>query len=322
MGKHGSHGNGLHCAETHLRVLPNHGRGARLLGEKIAVDAMLEGHYARKQLGCKSWIISWSHGARFRTAARLVGTHPGDKLLDYGCGDGTFLGLVADKFAACVGTDVAADQIEDCTKRFQAVQNLRFCMVSQLAEPGHAAGYRVVTCMETLEHCTEPVVDEVLKDLNRLAAPDGTIVISVPVEIGPTFLFKYVIRKIAAWRGLGDYRYYESYSLRNGLRMLFASSRTDVSRPVYGRPGEEYHSHYGFNWRRLRRQVSQALIVERTLFSPLGLLGGWVSSQAWFVCRPKPVAAKPAQADRPHQSAQGTKGVANPHQNPLGTTHD
>jgi hypothetical protein len=36
----------------------------------------------------------------------------------------------------------------------------------------------------------------------------------------------------------------------------------------------------------LRSRVAQHLTVERTLFTPLGFLGGAVSSQAYFVCRP------------------------------------
>ena len=50
-----------------------------------------EGHYARKQLRCKSRIIAWSHEARFRMAVSLAVSHARGKLLDYGCGDGTFL---------------------------------------------------------------------------------------------------------------------------------------------------------------------------------------------------------------------------------------
>jgi hypothetical protein len=114
------------------------------------------------------------------------------------------------------------------------------------------------------------------------------VIISVPIEIGPTFLVKLVIRKVAAWRNLGDYRYTESYSFRNALRMIFAGRRTTLDRPVYDAPANPWHSHYGFDWRALRDQVSDHLAIERTQFSPLGILGGWVSSQAWLVCRPRP----------------------------------
>jgi hypothetical protein len=67
--------------------------------------------------------------------------------------------------------------------------------------------------------------------------------------------------------------------------MIFASGSTKLTRPVYGGLESPHHSHYGFNWRALRERVREHFLVERTLASPLGWLGGWVSSQAWFVCR-------------------------------------
>ena len=245
------------------------------------------GHYHRKQIECRSRIIAWSHGSRFRLAEKLVGHEPNRKILDYGCGDGTFLERVANRFVSCVGADIEPIQIEDCKSRFKAISNIRFFTIPELSNPEHTNAYDVVTCMETLEHCVDPIVDKVLKDLKRLCAKNGKIFISVPIETGPVFCLKYVIRKIAAWRGLSDYAYYENYSPRNALRMLSATSRTELPRPVYGEPGREYHSHYGFNWRRLRLRVAQELTIERTCFSPLSILGGWVSSQAWFVCRPR-----------------------------------
>ncbi len=94
---------------------------------------------------------------------------------------------------------------------------------------------------------------------------------------------------MAGWRGLSDYKYYERYTLRDALRMIFAGPEARVERPRYGPPGAAFHSHYGFNWRALRREVEKHLILDRIAFSPFGFPGGWVSSQAWFVCRPRPV---------------------------------
>ena len=249
--------------------------------------SIVQGHYARKQLASRSAIIRWTHGARFRKAVKLAGGTASDKLLDYGCGDGTFIGFVAGTFGACVGADIAPEQIDDCRARFQGIPNVSFCLVRDLALAEHARAYGVVTCMETLEHCTEESVQSVLADLNRLCASPGTVVISVPIETGPVFLIKYLVRKMAAWRGMSEYARYETYSMRDARRMLFATERTLVDRPAYGRSESRYHSHYGFNWRRLRGNIGRVLDVQKTQFSPIGLSGGWLSSQVWFVCRPR-----------------------------------
>jgi SAM-dependent methyltransferase len=249
------------------------------------LNGVTQGHYYRQQLGCASGIIAWSHRSRFRLALRLAGRAPG-RMLDYGCGDGTFLAMVADRIREGCGADIAPDQIADCRERLAAFTNLRFCTVAELADTSRDGAYDVVMCMETLEHCTDVAAEAVLRDLARLVSAGGRVIISVPIETGPTFLLKTVIRKLAAWRGLSDYRFYESYTLRDAFRMLLATRSTALDRPVYGEPDSPFHSHYGFNWRATRERVATHLRIERTVFSPLGLLGGVVSSQAWFLCRP------------------------------------
>jgi SAM-dependent methyltransferase len=244
------------------------------------------GHYYQKQLASGSAVIAWSHRARFETARRLIGSGRIRKLLDYGCGDGTFLASVAGQVEEGCGADIAADQIVDCAARLAELTNLRFRHVEELDGPEHERAYDVVTCLETLEHCTDRVVERVLADLNRLCALGGRIVISVPIETGLPFLLKYTIRTLAGWRGVGEYRQYERYPLRDAVRMLGAQSGTVIPRPVYGPAGGEFHSHYGFNWRRLRERVRAVLRLDAMHFSPLGWLGGMASSQAWFVCRP------------------------------------
>jgi len=245
------------------------------------------GRYYDKQIGCESSVISWSHRARYQTGRRLVEERPVTKLLDYGCGDGTFLASIANQIRDGVGVEIADDHIQECRQRFSNIPNLSFTHVDQLAEAAHNGTYDTVVCMETLEHCTDDSVGIVLADLARLCSPAGRIIISVPIETGPSFILKSAVRTLAAWRGLSDYGYYERYSGRDALRMITAGRQTTVGRPLYGPPGATFHSHYGFNWRQLRERVRNVLRVERTCFSPLAWLGGIASSQAWFVCRPR-----------------------------------
>jgi len=247
------------------------------------MGAIVEGHYFRKQFGCKSGIIAWSHRSRFLMGVKLIGPSV-PRLLDYGCGDGTFLVLAADRFQEGFGADLAVDQIEDCRKRLASLTHLKFGALSELSQVG--SGFDIVMCMETLEHCTAPVVEKILDDFARLALPTGRIIISVPIEIGPTFFLKWAVRKVAGWRKLSDYRHYERYSFGDAFKMIFANRNTVVKRPIYGPPESPSHSHYGFNWRALREVIRGRFEIEQTRFSPLGFLGGWVSSQVWFVCRP------------------------------------
>jgi hypothetical protein len=78
-----------------------------------ADEAVLNsGHYARKQLFSRSRIVAWSHTRRFQTALKLVAPFAGERLLDYGCGDGTFLTLARGRFTDPVGADIDPWQVK------------------------------------------------------------------------------------------------------------------------------------------------------------------------------------------------------------------
>lgn len=256
--------------------------GERLLGEG--------GGYWRKQLLCPSRLIAWSHRSRFAFGLRRLRPYAGQRFLDYGCGDATFLALAREFFAEAVGVDVDPPQLAACAARLSHLKGLSFMLTEDLAQPRYSAYFPVIACMEVLEHCTEEKAAAVLSDLRRLLAPGGRLLISVPIENGPSLLGKEMARTIAGWRKLGDYQYKETYRIGELLRMMFAGEKTGIERPVYrsdfapDRPNI-FHGHKGFNWRALRRRVEEQFLVEETRFSPLGFLGGFLSSQAWFLCR-------------------------------------
>jgi 2-polyprenyl-3-methyl-5-hydroxy-6-metoxy-1,4-benzoquinol methylase len=135
------------------------------------------GHYAKKQLLCDNAIIAWSHQSRFTLARKLVEPYAGKKLLDYGCGDGTFLAEVYDLFPTAVGADIEPKQTLDCRARFAHVPGISFMMMEELAGPAHERAYGVVTCMEVLEHCLDEELDRIVIDLRRLVSPHGLLIV-------------------------------------------------------------------------------------------------------------------------------------------------
>lgn len=258
----------------------------------MSTDARVrEGEYARKQLFGALRLLRWSHGSRFRVARELVAPHAGRRLLDYGCGDGTFLSMVHDLFPHAVGAEVDAALAADAARRFGDHAGLRFVHTSALA--GEADGsFGVAVCMEVLEHCTPAAVDQVVAGLRRLVSADGVVIVSVPVETGPALVGKQLYRRLAARRGLEGYRERETYTARELAAMVTAGAATSIERPVYhsrfasGEPNV-YHGHKGFNWRALRRRLAADFTVRETRFSPLPALGPLLNSQAWFVLSPR-----------------------------------
>jgi 2-polyprenyl-3-methyl-5-hydroxy-6-metoxy-1,4-benzoquinol methylase len=254
--------------------------------------AVTPGHYARKQLLSRSGLVAWSHTSRFELARRLVEPRAGGRLLDYGCGDGTFLARVADLFPSALGVDAAADQIEDCARRFAGVGGVRFAPADALAGDEHTAAYDVVVCMEVLEHCPEDLQGGVLDTMRRAAAPGGLVVISVPIEIGPSLIAKQAARALAAFRGLREYAQRERYRPDELVRMVFAGAGTRIPRPETTASLEDgstmrFTGHKGFNWKRLAVEIAARFHVDAVRFSPMPLCGALLNSQVWFVGTPR-----------------------------------
>jgi len=255
-----------------------------LLDESIQL-----GHYAKKQLLCKDWLISWSHRKRFEVGVGLARQFAGKRVLDYGCGDGTFLAmLMADSAApaSAAGSEVHASVMEDCRTRLGNRPGLHFVLDNELDAPRHLNAYDAIICMEVLEHILD--VEPVFEKFVRLLVPSGQLLVSVPVEIGWPLLVKQMIRRIAGWRGLGDYPGTSPYNLREYWVSVFAGCRQQIVRPIHrDGDGGYFHDHKGFNWMVLREALARRFYIERTIGSPLTWLPPHLSSQVWFLARKK-----------------------------------
>ena len=213
-------------------------------------DLLKSGDYARKQIYCRSGLVRWSHGSRFEVARALVAPRAGGRLLDYGCGDGTFIAMVHADFAASLGLDVDPKQLAECHARLGHLPGVRFALTPQ------ADGrWDVVTCMEVLEHCVEDERRRVIAELARLVSPSGMVVVSVPIEMLRGLAGARVTRVAIEGRGPdGPYRYY---------------------------------GHKGFDYRDVARELADRFTIARRVYSPMRMLGPVLNSQAWFVCAPR-----------------------------------
>jgi 2-polyprenyl-3-methyl-5-hydroxy-6-metoxy-1,4-benzoquinol methylase len=255
-------------------------------------DVLRQGHYARKQIFSRNAAVAWSHRRRFALARELAGRHAGGALLDYGCGDGTFIALAHEAFAEAVGADIDDEQVRGCADRLGALHGVRFLPTDALRAAEHRSRYDVIVCMEVLEHCPADVQPAVLDDLSRLARPGARVIISVPIEIGATLVLKQAVRAVAAATGLAEYAHRERYSAREFLRMVFAGRVSQIPRPetrTIGPAGEiiRFHGHKGFNWRRLEPLIAHRFTIQQRLYSPVPLARQRLNSQVWFVCAPR-----------------------------------
>jgi len=259
----------------------------------LGADAALrDGHYAAKQIYCKDRLIAFSHRRRFEMGLRLASMFRGRRLLDYGCGDGTFLALLCETDAApasAVGAEIDDAQVDDCRARLGHLTGVTFEHIDNLDGEAHRGAYDGVVCMEVLEHVVE--LDAIIDRLHRVLANDGTLIVSVPVETGLPLLLKQAARRVAGWRGIGDYPGTSPYTLREYAASLFAGRVAHITRPVYnvGGRGLPFHDHKGFNWRALADRLSRRFDIQRVVASPFPPLGYQFATQVWFVAQKKTV---------------------------------
>ena len=249
-------------------------------------SAIREGSYAQKQIFSRDSLVAWSHARRFDTALQLARDFRGRRVLDFGSGDGTFLAMLMmsdDAPAGAVGAELSASAVEDCRLRYRAEPRLAFAQVDELDGADHLHRYDAVFCMEVLEHVVD--WEPVLARLSRLLAPGGTLVISVPVEIGLPVVVKQTARRIAGWRGIGHYPGTTPYSWRELLSAVFAGPRQHLVRPVFANADGPTHDHKGFNWKVLHERLKTQFDIDRVLSSPMPMLGPTLGTQVWFVAR-------------------------------------
>jgi SAM-dependent methyltransferase len=251
-------------------------------------SAIEQGHYARKQILSRDRLVAWSHGRRFETAVELARTYRGKRLLDYGCGDGTFLALTMmtpDAPSLAVGAELSTEAIADCRLRYHDEPRLQFVRVGELDGGNHTGQYDAVFCMEVFEHLVD--WDPELTRLERLLGPEGTLIISVPVETGLPLVLKQTVRRIAGWRGIGHYPGTSSYTIRELAAGVVAGSRQHVVRPVFNNGGGPSHDHKGFNWMVLKARLQTQFEIARIVSSPFSWLGPHLATQVCFVLKIK-----------------------------------
>jgi 2-polyprenyl-3-methyl-5-hydroxy-6-metoxy-1,4-benzoquinol methylase len=131
------------------------------------------------------------------------------RLLDFGCGGGTFLRRMHDRGWQVLGLDLS----EAAVRRVRRELGLR-ALVGTLPHPHLSPeSYDVITMWQSLEHVHRPL--EVLQQAYRLLAPGGKLIAAVPnIDSAPFRWFG------PAWFGLDLPRHLTHFSAATLRRML------------------------------------------------------------------------------------------------------
>jgi 2-polyprenyl-3-methyl-5-hydroxy-6-metoxy-1,4-benzoquinol methylase len=250
-------------------------------------SAILAGHTSKTLFDWKSGIISWSHRRRFAFGLKLVRDANPSSLLDYGCGDGAFLAMLAQDGgvnAACVGAELTNEMVNECRSRFAMLPDLRFRMTEEVESVYGREAFEMAVCMEVLEHAARPEL--VLDRLHTVLKQGGRLIVSVPVETGIPLMVKQAARLFAARMGVRAYVTNKGYSLSELRRSVFAGESQHIPRIPYREwHGQLSFDHKGFNWKVVRGLIAERFSIEGVHATPVPALGPDLGSQAWMIAR-------------------------------------
>jgi SAM-dependent methyltransferase len=219
--------------------------------------------YARQTVDTPNPLARFAHRRRIEVAktaaARLAPT--GGVVLDFGSGPGLLLhelGLRR-RDLRLIGFEPYMEQTYPDVP-----------LVTQLSDvPDRSID--VLTCLETCEHLEDHSLAELIAETKRLLRPGGTLLISVPIVIGPSLLPKQVNRMLLHRQAL-------DYTPRELALAVFA-----------GQPGpraaRRASSHKGFDFRALDRYFATELVPVGRWLSPFAKLPWWLNSQAFSTWR-------------------------------------
>lgn len=187
----------------------------------------------KSRLLSKTRISNRFHWAALKYAAALVQAK-GGAVAEIGCGEGYLIPTLSKYFDRVVAVDVSEKMLNAARSHF-SFPNTTF-VSDDITSPQHpeliAAQYDWVICLEVLEHLLK--WDAGVYNLIRLLRPSGTLLLSMPVEVGLPLLLKEMGRAVCYGRGSG-------WKWNQFVRKLFGSR--------FSVPREDYGSHMGFDYR-------------------------------------------------------------------------
>jgi ubiquinone/menaquinone biosynthesis C-methylase UbiE len=114
----------------------------------------------------------------------------GKKVLDYGCGSGYGTSLISKYSAQVIGIDISPDAINYAQAHYDA-PNLNYLQIepAEVAPlPFSDASFDVVLSFQVIEHVQN--VSAYLREINRVLAPNGRVVIATPDRSARLFSFQ------------------------------------------------------------------------------------------------------------------------------------
>lgn len=182
----------------------------------------------------------------------------GDKVLDFGCGNGRLLDFLEKKDIEYVGVDISGKLLKEASNHFFNRPKVEFRKISGLGSlPLESNSFNVIYAVAVFHHLPgKEMRKKMAEELYRILKPEGTIVISV------WNLWPASTRRDDCSSTRGGQRKYLKYIIKNWFNKLIGKSFLDWNdcyinfQDNRGNKFERFH--HAFTKRELAELFSQA----------------------------------------------------------------
>ncbi|MDY7012270.1 MAG: class I SAM-dependent methyltransferase [Cyanobacteriota bacterium] len=234
--------------------------------------------YSQRLLQQGTQLTRLAHRSRFDRVLQAMGHQQYRQVLDFGCGDGWLLALAAKKglVQSGFGVDISPDMISYCEKLFAETKTFQFLQPSEMRDRIPPRSCDLLLCTETLEHVGN--AEDAIAQCLLYCTSGAKIIISAPLEVGPSLLFKQAGRYLANLKGRYGYERYQPKELISAALLWDATSF-----PSSHLENASLKGHKGFDYRNLDKILSQKIKIEKHYFSPFPVLGNILNSTAFWI---------------------------------------
>lgn len=232
--------------------------------------AHVDKSYYDRNYNSKNPLRRYAHRTRFKKSIAALELNSGSSILDFGAGDGLFLNQIKDiqDDTRLVGYEPYMDAIPESRVRlikdWSEIDN----------EIDSNGNFDYVTCFEVLEHFSPSRQYEALSMMQSAIKPEGTVIISVPIEKGLPALVKNMIRRVNLPQSNHIFTYDNIFKSVQGRSLLHL------------RDSPEYHSHMGFYFTDLEKEIVKLFKIVDKSFSPVGGFSHQWNSQVFYQLYP------------------------------------
>jgi 2-polyprenyl-3-methyl-5-hydroxy-6-metoxy-1,4-benzoquinol methylase len=156
-----------------------------------------DGYYDRVLYEGNGVRRAW-HLAKFERVFEYLPPRANQALLDIGCFAGSFLSLAPpERFSRQGGVDILPAQIAYATARY-GTPFRSFRHVESIASlSGLDDRFDCVTLIEVIEHLSETEIQEILRQISRVLAPGGKLVLTTPNYTSAWPLLEQILNRVS-----------------------------------------------------------------------------------------------------------------------------